>query len=113
MSMYPCPRCGAPSSPERCASCGRGAEPLLTELSGVDATLRQNAQSVLRLREQLRSTEETQVLLTAKRARILARLSVRAQELRSAPVPPPVSPPAPAPVATPSWELPGAVAQAP
>ncbi|WP_373316594.1 SCO7613 C-terminal domain-containing membrane protein [Phytomonospora endophytica] len=116
--MYPCPRCGAPSSPQRCASCGRGAEPLLTELSGVDATLRQNAQSVARLREQLRSTEETQVLLTAKRSRILARLSARSQELRNGPATPPVPAPPPppppvAPVATPSWELPGVVASAP
>lgn len=117
--MYPCPRCGAPSSPDLCATCGRGAEPLLTELSGVDATLRQNAQSLLRLREQLRSSEETQVLLTAKRSRILARLSARSQELRSQPTAPPPAavpappPPTPTPATTPSWELPGPVPQAP
>ena len=122
VSMYPCPRCGAPSSPERCATCGRAAEPLLTELSSVDATLRHNAQSLVRLREQMRSSEETQVLLTAKRSRILARLSARSQELRSQPAPPPPAavpapplppPPSPTQVATPSWELPGPVPQAP
>ncbi|MEV0648926.1 hypothetical protein AB0I28_27100 [Phytomonospora sp. NPDC050363] len=112
MSMYPCPQCGAPSGPEGCAVCGRGPEPLLTELSGVDASLRQTAQSLSRLREQTRSAEETQMLLTAKRARILARLGERERQLRSAPPPQAVAPPtpvaAPPPAATPSWDRPQA-----
>ncbi|WP_133884233.1 proline-rich domain-containing protein [Glycomyces sp. NRRL B-16210] len=39
MTTYNCPRCGRPSTAERCASCGRGPEPLLSRLSELDAVL--------------------------------------------------------------------------
>jgi len=39
MNTYNCPRCGSPSTAERCPTCGRGPEPLLARLSEVDAVL--------------------------------------------------------------------------
>jgi hypothetical protein len=39
MTTYNCPRCGRPSTAERCGSCGRGPEPLLARLGALDAVL--------------------------------------------------------------------------
>jgi hypothetical protein len=39
MNTYNCPRCGGPSTAERCPACGRGPEPLLARLGEVDAVL--------------------------------------------------------------------------
>ncbi|MCC3764870.1 hypothetical protein K3N28_17570 [Glycomyces sp. TRM65418] len=39
MTTYNCPRCGSPSTAERCPYCGRGPEPLLSRLGELDAVL--------------------------------------------------------------------------
>ncbi|MCD0443849.1 hypothetical protein LO763_09455 [Glycomyces sp. A-F 0318] len=39
MTTYNCPRCGHPSTAERCGFCGRGPEPLLARLGELDSVL--------------------------------------------------------------------------
>ncbi|MEV3934729.1 proline-rich domain-containing protein [Glycomyces sp. NPDC049804] len=39
MNTYNCPRCGSPSTADRCPVCGRGPEPLLARLGELDAVL--------------------------------------------------------------------------
>ncbi|MFG3339863.1 SCO7613 C-terminal domain-containing membrane protein [Glycomyces sp. NPDC048151] len=84
MNTYNCPRCGSPSTIERCPVCGRGPEPLLARLGELDAVLA-TMPATLQSRAAVEA-ERVSVLkgLTEVAARYLAEAEGQA---RSAPTP--------------------------
>lgn len=78
MTTYNCPRCGNPSTAERCPVCGRGPEPLLERLGGLDAAL--TAMPASLLSRAAVEAERRDVLdgLTQTAARYLAEAEQRA-----------------------------------
>ncbi|WP_205324830.1 SCO7613 C-terminal domain-containing membrane protein [Glycomyces sp. YM15] len=89
MNTYNCPRCGSPSTAERCPACGRGREPLLERLGELDAVL-----AAMPTTLQSRAAVEAErrgVLgdLTKVAARYLAEAERRAATAESSPQPSP------------------------
>lgn len=82
MTTYNCPRCGRPSTAERCESCGRGPEPLLTRLGELDAVL-----------AAMPATLQSRAAVETERRGVLEQLTrVAAEYHRAAPQSGPASP---------------------
>jgi hypothetical protein len=121
MNTYNCPRCGSPSTVERCPVCGRGPEPLLARLGELDAVLA-TMPVTLQSRAAVES-ERIEVLkgLTQVAARYLAEAEGRARNAPPAPGSPVTLTPAdgvaaPATPATPpggTMQAPGGTTQVP
>jgi hypothetical protein len=114
MNTYNCPRCGSPSTVERCPVCGRGPEPLLARLGKLDAVLAAMP-TTLQSRAAVEA-ERIDVLkgLTQVAARYLAEAEGRARSAPTAPGSPVTLTPADG-VAAPSTPAtpPGGTMQAP